>query len=332
MTLPAADPSPTIPSLPLLDVRALRVHIPTPGGLARAVDGVDLRLSPGERLGLVGESGCGKSLTARAIIGLLPASARVTGAIDVEGRDTLPMPANERRALRGKGIAMVFQDPMTYLNPVFTVGNQIAEALPKPMTAIERRARVVELLRRVRLPEPECAADSYPWQLSGGMRQRALIAMAIAASPRLLIADEPTTALDVSVQAAVLDLLDDLVREAGMSLLLISHDLGVVARVCDRVAVMYAGRIVEEGPARAVLGEPAHPYTRGLLGALRALDAGRVAATIPGQVHPPTDHPPGCRFHPRCPVVIDRCRVEDPTPRAVATGHVAVCHVLDGKA
>ncbi len=324
----ATAPTPVSPPAPLLDIRDLRVHIPVPGGLARAVDGVDLRIAPGERVGLVGESGCGKSLTARAVIGLLPKSARVTGAVSFDGRDSVSMPEPERRALRGSGIAMVFQDPMTYLNPVFTVGNQIAEALPSSIATAERPARVVELLRRVRLPEPERAAASYPWQLSGGMRQRALIAMAIAASPRLLIADEPTTALDVTVQAGVLDLLDDLVRETGMSLLLISHDLGVVARVCDRVAVMYAGKIVEEGTAAGVLGAPAHPYTRGLLGALRALDAGRVSATIPGQVHPPTHHPPGCRFHPRCRDAIDRCRREEPGMRPVGDGLVAACHLV----
>ncbi|MCL4233171.1 MAG: ABC transporter ATP-binding protein [Deltaproteobacteria bacterium] len=316
-------------SHPLLDVRELRVQIPTPGGLARPVDGIDLRLAPGERLGLVGESGCGKSLTARAAIGLLPASARVTGSIAFEGRDVVSMTPSECRAIRGSGIAMVFQDPMTYLNPVFTVANQIAEALPGSIATSKRRERVVELLRRVRLPEPERAATSYPWQLSGGMRQRALIAMAIAASPRLLIADEPTTALDVTVQAGVLDLLDDLVRETGMSLLLISHDLGVVARVCDRVAVMYAGKIVEEGTAAGVLGAPAHPYARGLLGALRALDAGRVSATIPGQVHPPTSHPAGCRFHPRCRDAIDRCRSEEPALRAVGDGRAAACHLVE---
>ncbi|MCC6160017.1 MAG: ABC transporter ATP-binding protein [Deltaproteobacteria bacterium] len=322
-------PDPILPSSPLLDIRDLCVHIPTPGGLARAVDGVDLRLSSGERLGLVGESGCGKSLTARAAIGLLPHGARVTGRVSFDGRDTVSMPEPERRALRGSGIAMVFQDPMTYLNPVFTVGNQIAEALPGSIATSERRVRVVELLRRVRLPEPERAATSYPWQLSGGMRQRALIAMAIAASPRLLIADEPTTALDVTVQAGVLDLLDDLVRETGMSLLLISHDLGVVARVCDRVAVMYAGKIIEEGTAADVLGAPAHPYTRGLLTALRALDAGRVSATIPGQVHPPTNHPPGCRFHPRCRDAIERCRNEEPTMRGIGAGRTAACHLVE---
>lgn len=315
--------------MPLLRIRDLTVRFSTPRGPSRAVDGVSFDIESGGRFGLAGESGCGKSLTARAAMGLAPVGAEVGGSIVFDDAVDVSLgPA--RRRLRGREMGMVFQDPMTYLNPVFTVGEQIAESLRhhRGMNRSEARDEAVSLLAQVRIPEPERAARSYPWQLSGGMRQRALIAVAVAASPRLLIADEPTTALDLTVRAGILALINEWVAVRNMALWMISHDWSVIESACDVVAVMYAGRIVEQGSVREVVARPAHPYTRALMAARSAMDEGRVVDPIPGQVHPPTAHPPGCRFHPRCAEVFAPCSEREPAATQVSEGHWARCHRL----
>ncbi len=318
----------------LLSVTDLTVHFETAGEIARAVDGVSFSIEAAEKFGLVGESGCGKSVSALAILGLLPKRiTRVSGRADLSGTgDLLSLSESGLRPVRGRLVSMVFQNPMTYLNPVFTVGGQVAEVLRlhQGMSKKDAWAAAVDLLERVRIRRPGLCAESYPWQLSGGMRQRVLIAMALACKPRLLIADEPTNALDVTVQAGILDLLEELADGLGAALWLISHDLGVIARTCDTVAVMYAGRIVERGAVREVVRTPAHPYTEGLFGAVRGLSEGRMRSTIPGQVHPATRHPAGCRFHPRCRKVMDVCRTEDPREISLSPTHGAACHLLAG--
>ncbi len=311
--------------MPLLAIEGLRVRF----GRAYPVDGVDLRLDAGQTLGLVGESGCGKTLTALAILRLVPPPGRIAGgSIGFAGRDLLACEEAAMRAVRGAAIGMVFQEPMTALNPVLTVGAQIAEAVTLHERVGRRaaRARAIEMLRLVEIPAPERRVDAYPHQLSGGMRQRVMLAIALACRPQLLIADEPTTALDVTIQAQILDLIGALQRELGMALLLVTHDLGVVAERADTVAIMYAGRVVETGPAARVLGAPRHPYTRGLLASLPRLGAagGRLAA-IPGTVPDAAQLPSGCRFRDRCPDAIAACAEIDPTLQPVAPDQQAAC-------
>ncbi|MBI4740143.1 MAG: ABC transporter ATP-binding protein, partial [Betaproteobacteria bacterium] len=298
-----------------------------------AVDGVDFELRAGETLALLGESGCGKSATALALLRLLPAAGRILGGeVLFEGADLLQLPEAEMRAVRGGGMAMIFQEPATSLNPVLTVGRQIGEVLERhlALTGQLARQRSVELLTAVGIADPQRSLDEYPFQLSGGMKQRVMIAVALAGNPRLLIADEPTTALDVTIQAQILDLLRKLQAERGMGMLLITHDLGVVAQMAQRVAVMYAGEIVEEAPRAAFFGAPRHPYTQKLFAALPDLArrGGRLE-TIPGQVPALAAMPAGCRFAARCPHAWKRCREEWPEWREIAEGHRVRCHLLD---
>ena len=323
---------------PLLDVRGLTTEfISGREGVRRAVrpaDGVSFDLRRGEVLALAGESGSGKSITALSILRLVPPPGRITaGSIRFEDRDLLALDDHQLRRVRGARIGVVFQEPMTALNPVFTVGDQLAEALAVHAVAkgAAARARAVELLEAVRIPEPARRARDFPHQLSGGMRQRVLIAAAIACRPPLVIADEPTTALDATIQADILDLLASLRREFGLSLLLITHDLGIVAHVADRVAVMYAGRIVETGPARDVLASPGHPYTRGLLASLPGRRPGTRLETIPGAVPDLATLPPGCAFAPRCPDRFDACNGSRPDAYPVSPGRAARCF-LHGEA
>ena len=319
---------------PLLDVRGLRTaFVVARGGAARtvrAVDGVSLQVRRGETLGLVGESGCGKSVTALSIIRLVQAPGRITGgAVVFEGRDLTLLTEPEMQRVRGARIGFVFQEPMTALNPVFTIGDQVAESLVVHglATRAAARTRAVELLEAVRIPEPAKRAGDYPHQLSGGMRQRALIAAAISCRPSLLIADEPTTALDVTIQAEILDLLREMRAQFGLALLLITHDLGVVAHLADRVAIMYAGRIVEEGPTATVLSQPAHPYTRGLLRSLPGSAPGTRLRAIPGAVPDLSALPAGCAFSPRCGDREARCDQRPPEPTALDPDHHTRCYL-----
>jgi oligopeptide/dipeptide ABC transporter ATP-binding protein len=316
----------------LLDVRNLIVDLPTAAGWIRPVNDVSFRLAPAESLGLVGESGSGKTMLALALMGLLPPGASVGGAAVLQRSGTSESnlaQMNEKawRAVRGREVAMVFQEPMTSLNPVMRIGAQIEEAVRAhgpTLSKDQARHRVLEALRHASVPEPEVRAEQFPHQLSGGLRQRAMIAMALAAGPKLLIADEPTTALDVTVQKQILDLLDRLRRELKLGLLFITHDLGVVAQVADRVAVMYAGRIVEEGPATDVLRAPRHPYTQGLLAASPSLQK-RKLTPIPGTVPQLTALPPGCAFEPRCAFRRTDCTVAVPELRRASATHAARC-------
>jgi oligopeptide/dipeptide ABC transporter ATP-binding protein len=300
----------------LLEVRNLHTYFQTREGLVCAVEGVSFYLDRGELLGLVGESGCGKSITAVSIMRLVaPPGKIVAGEILFEGRDLLKLSNAEMRSMRGNDVAMIFQDPMTSLNPVFTVGEQIAEALRlhRKLSRKAARAAAVEAMREVSIPDPELRVNDYPHQLSGGMRQRVMIAMALACDPKVLIADEPTTALDVTIQAQILELLNNLRRTRDLAVLLITHDLGVVAEVADRVAVMYTGKIVEESPVDELFARPKHPYTEGLLRSVPKLTAKDVARktrlqTIEGTVPRPTALPSGCHFEPRCPYRMPRCR------------------------
>jgi peptide/nickel transport system ATP-binding protein len=302
---------------PLLAIENLRVVFHGDRGRRTvAVDGVDISLARGSTLGLVGESGCGKSVTSLAVMGLLPAqSAEVTGSVTFDGVSLLDLPDRDLRDLRGDRMAMIFQEPMTSLNPSYTIGEQIAEVLVRHRGASEREARdkAIALLRRAGIPSPEHRIDDYPHKLSGGMRQRAMIAIALACGPELLIADEPTTALDVTIQAQILDLMRDLKRTSDAAIILITHDLGVVAEVCDEVAVMYAGEIVERAPADALFEAPQHPYTVGLLASIPRLDlrADRLAV-IEGVVPDMASPPIGCRFADRCPFVLEECRAAPP--------------------
>jgi len=329
---------------PLLDARGLTVELPTAAGWVRPVNEVSLSIAAGESLGLVGESGSGKTMLALALMGLLPAGARVggeawlgekaTGAGESAlgsgapaGKDLCALKEREWRAVRGGEIAMVFQEPMTSLNPVMRIGAQIEEAIrahESGLTEKDVKKRAVEALERAAVTEPGIRAQQFPHQLSGGLRQRAMIAMALAAGPRLLVADEPTTALDVTVQKQILDLLDRLRRELRLGLLFITHDLGLVAQVADRVAVMYAGRIIEEGPASEVLAAPRHPYTQGLLKASPTLERGKLSP-IPGSVPQLTAPPPGCAFEPRCSLRRADCTVAVPDLRAAGGTHTARC-------
>jgi oligopeptide/dipeptide ABC transporter ATP-binding protein len=298
-------------------VRDLVVTIDAEDRTSRPVDGVSFAIAPGRTLGLVGESGCGKSLTALALLRLLPRPvARVErGTVELDGLDLLALDSRALRRVRGDRVAMVFQEPMTSLNPVFSCGEQIAETLRlhRGLSRRESTARAVELLAEVRIPEPARRARQYPHELSGGMRQRVMIAMAVACEPEVLVADEPTTALDVTVQAAILELLDQLQSRRGMAVLHITHDLAVIAERAHEVAVMYAGRIVEQAPVVALFAAPAHPYTLGLLASRPRLGARRDRLpAVPGRVPDPFARPPGCAFHPRCPFAKERCRHEDP--------------------
>jgi oligopeptide/dipeptide ABC transporter ATP-binding protein len=298
----------------LLQVNNLRTHFATRSGLVRAVDGVSFYVDRGELLGLVGESGCGKSMTALSVMRLIaPPGKIVEGEILFDDKDLLKLSDAEMRQIRGDDIAMIFQDPMTSLNPVFTVGEQIAEALRlhRKLSNKDAKRAAIEAMREVAIPDPGRRVDDYPHQLSGGMRQRVMIAMALACNPKLLIADEPTTALDVTIQAQILELLDELRKQRELAVLLITHDLGVVAEVADRVAVMYTGRIVEESPVDELFARPKHPYTEGLLRSVPKLsgDVGtkKRLETIEGTVPSPTDLPPGCHFAPRCSLRMPRC-------------------------
>ena len=317
------------PNGPLLELRRLAVSFATDDGTVHAVDGIDLALARGRTLGLVGESGCGKSVTSLAIMGLLPPeNSKVNGEIHFEGRNLLTLNADTMRDLRGARLAMIFQEPMTSLNPAYTVGDQIVEAIQRHqgLSAADARTRAIEMLRIVRIPSPERRVDDYPHKLSGGMRQRAMIAMALACGPELLIADEPTTALDVTIQAQILDLMRGLRRDTGTAIILITHDLGVVAEMADDVAVMYAGQIVERAPVRELFARPEHPYTVGLLGSIPRLDEKRERLpSIEGRVPDMTRPPAGCRFAARCPFVEPACRDAEPALVEVAPGHLTRC-------
>ncbi|HEY0525665.1 MAG TPA: ABC transporter ATP-binding protein [Stellaceae bacterium] len=319
------------PAPPLLDVRDLRTYFATDDGEFRAVDGVSLSISPGWTLGVVGESGCGKSITSLSIMGLVPQPpGRIAGGqVLFDGADLLKLPPSALRDLRGSALSMIFQEPMTSLNPAFTVGNQIVEVVRRHRRATSRagaRDHAVEMLRKVGIPSPERRVDEYPHKLSGGMRQRVMIAMALACNPKLLIADEPTTALDVTIQAQIIDLMRALRDETGTAIMLITHDLGVIAELADEVIVMYAGKVVERSPVAALFEDPQHPYTVGLLGAIPKLHADQPRlATIEGTVPNPRDMPAGCRFNPRCPFAVDRCRREEPPLAEVRPGHAAAC-------
>jgi peptide/nickel transport system ATP-binding protein len=316
-------------SAPLLELKQLAVSFATDDGTVCAVDGIDLALQRGRTLGLVGESGCGKSVTSLAVMGLLPPeNSHVRGEVRFEGRDLLAVSQHELRDLRGARLAMIFQEPMTSLNPAFTVGDQIVEAIRRhsDASAAEARAKAIEMLRRVRIPSPEKRVDDYPHKLSGGQRQRVMIAMALACGPDLLIADEPTTALDVTIQAQILDLMRGLRRDTGTAIILITHDLGVVAEMADDVAVMYAGQIVEWAPVKALFARPEHPYTVGLLGSIPQLDRRRERLpSIEGRVPDMTQPPDGCRFAARCPFVQPACRNRVPPLAEVAPGHLTRC-------
>jgi oligopeptide transport system ATP-binding protein len=318
---------------PLLEVRNLRTEFVTQEGIVHAVNGISYTLHEGEALGIVGESGCGKSVSALSLMRLVPSPPGriVSGEVLFEGRDLLKLKDEEMRRIRGNKIAMIFQDPMTSLNPVLTIGRQISEALElhKGLDRRAARKRTIELLEMVGIPSARTRVDDYPHQFSGGMRQRVMIAMAISCEPRLLIADEPTTALDVTIQAQILDLINRLRRELGMALILITHDLGVVAGVCDRIAVMYAGYIVEEASAEDLFSDPRHPYTLGLLRSVPRIDQPRRERLIPIEGFPPDliYLPQGCPFVPRCAYAVERCELENPALRPVAPGHRVACWV-----
>jgi peptide/nickel transport system ATP-binding protein len=317
----------------LLEVRGLKTHFKTDDGMVQAVDGIDLYVDEGETLGVVGESGCGKSVTAFTIMGLvpIPPARIVAGEILWRGKDLLKATPAEMRAIRAKEIAMVFQEPMTSLNPVYAVGEQIAESVRLHMKASRRAAmdRAIEMLDLVRIPNAKRRVNDFPHQFSGGMRQRVMIAMALSCNPRLLIADEPTTALDVTIQAQILDLLGDLQSKMGMAVMLITHAMGVIAEVADRVMVMYAGKVVEEAPVGELFAAPRHPYTQGLIRSIPRIDLSAVQkirleaikGTVPSLLGPP----PGCRFAPRCPHAMPVCTEAIPALKEVSPGHRVAC-------
>ena len=321
----------------MLAVTDLRVTLPTPRGPAQALRGVSFTLERGQTLGLIGESGCGKSMTALALMGLLPERAALAGSIRLHGQELVGLADAAMCGLRGHRIGMVFQEPMTALNPLHTIAHQVAEPLRLHMglSRAAARAEALRQLDRVQLPNAAQRLDAHPHQLSGGQRQRVMIAMALACGPDLLIADEPTTALDATIQAEILDLISTLVRDSGMALLLISHDLGVMARTVGRVLVMYGGTVVESGPTAAVFAHLAHPYTRGLFAARPRMGTPRVngrkplLATIPGRVPELVDMPPGCPFVDRCAWVVDACRAALPAPASVGPAHTARCIRID---
>ncbi len=315
---------------PLLEVKDLRTSFLTEAGEIRAVDGVSFAVEPGKLMGLVGESGSGKTVSVLSIMRLLPESARIVGgSIRFEGEELLALDEPRMRAIRGAKIAMVFQEPMTSLNPVFTIGNQIGEAirLHQRTDRAETRRRTIEALRMVGIADPERRIDDYPHQLSGGMRQRVMIAMALACRPRLLIADEPTTALDVTIQAQILDLIRELQRQLGLAVILVTHDLGIVAEYADDVTILYAARVMEQTAASELFREPLNPYTRGLLQSIPGIDATRprLLNAIPGTIPSPLNPPSGCRFHPRCPNAIDDCARIVPPLEAKQPNHYVAC-------
>ena len=319
--------------MPLLRIQELHTQFETKQGTVRAVDGLSLDLYEGEVLGLVGESGCGKTMTALSIMGLLPGNGRaVAGAINFEGKNLLQCSGEEMKKIRGGKIAMVFQEPMTALTPTMTIGRQISEAMEihLALSREEARERALELLEHVGIPSPRARFDNYIHQFSGGMRQRVMIAIAFSCEPRLLLADEPTTALDVTVQAQILDLIKQLAQEAGMTALFITHDMGIVAGSCDRVAVMYAGRMVEIGPVDDVLLNPRHPYTQGLLGSVPSLESrpGDRLYSISGLPPDLVSLPTGCKFWPRCPLADDRCKEEEPVLEQYGESRAACWKVM----
>lgn len=320
-------------SPPLLEVEGLRTYFHTDEGVAKAVDGVSFSVQRGKTLAIVGESGCGKTVTALSVLRLIPVPpGRIEGGrILLEGRNLLDLPPGEMRKVCGGDVAMIFQEPATSLNPVFTIGNQIAEAirLHRDVPRSQVRSEVLKALRDVQISEPERRIDQYPHELSGGMKQRAMIAMALSCNPKLLIADEPTTAVDVTIQAGILDLLRRTQAEHGMSLLLITHDLGVVAEMADDVVVMYAGKVVEQAPVGELFASPLHPYTQGLFASLPRVDqkGGRLTA-IEGTVPSPTHFPTGCRFRDRCPLAVEQCQQEPPLEEK-APGHWVACWMVE---
>jgi len=323
----------------ILEIKNLQVTFYTEDGIVRALQGVSYEVPDNETLGVVGESGCGKSVTALTVMRLLPKpQARVEGGeIWFKDKETgqeiniLEQSEEHMRHIRGNKISMIFQEPMTALNPVYTVGDQIMEAIMvhnPDISKKEARERAIEMLKVVGIPAPEKRVDDYPHQMSGGMRQRVMIAMALSTNPEILIADEPTTALDVTIQAQILDLMNRLQEQFGMSIILITHNLGVVAQNADRIAVMYLGRIVEKAAVRDIFHNPKHPYTEGLLASVPRLDKGGLKERLPGitgNLPSPYNPPPGCKFHPRCPYAFDRCRVEEPPEVEVSPGHIVCC-------
>ena len=337
MTIAVAEeigPRPAPGRQPLLEVDDLKTYFFTRDGVVRAVDGLSFSVARGETLAIVGESGCGKSVTSLSILRLIasPPGRTVAGRVVFEGRDLLALPEPEMRTVRGDAISMIFQEPMTSLNPVLTIGRQIAEVLTlhRGLSNQEATRRAVEMLKLVHIPEPERRIDEYPHELSGGMRQRVMIAMALACEPRLLIADEPTTALDVTIQAQILELMRELKGRTGAAIVLITHDLGVVAEMAERVVVMYAGRKVEEAPVAELFARPRHPYTRGLLASIPKLRASgthavkrlsEIAGTVPSLAEPIA----GCAFAPRCAYATERCRSEYPPLEEAAPGHLVAC-------
>jgi peptide/nickel transport system ATP-binding protein len=325
-------------SEPLLEIRGLKTQFATDNGMVRAVDGVDITIGRGETVGVVGESGCGKTVTAMSVLKLIamPPGRIVEGQILWQGRDLIPLQNNELDEIRTKEIAMVFQEPMTSLNPVYTVGEQIAEGLRRHENLSRRAAmeKTVEMLRLVQIPNPQKRVTDYPHQFSGGMRQRVMIAMALSCGPKLLIADEPTTALDVTIQAQILELLADMKSRFGMAVMLITHAMGVVAETAQRVVVMYAGRVIEEAPVDELFANPRHPYTQGLIRSIPRIDR---AATekkrleaIPGVVPSLINPPQGCRFAPRCRFAMPACRLAIPPLRDVGGGHKVACILEPG--
>ena len=315
---------------PLLEIRSLSTHFFTEEGVVRAVENISFEINPGEILSLVGESGCGKSVTGLSILRLIPSPPGriVNGEILFDRINLVQLKEKEMEKIRGNDISMIFQEPMTSLNPVFTIGDQIMEAIifHQGLSKAKSRERAIEMLDRVRIPAPEMRVDAYPHQLSGGMRQRAMIAMALSCQPKLLIADEPTTALDVTIQSQVLNLLREIQREMEMSVMLITHDLGVVAEIADRVAIMYAGRMMEYGPIDAIFSKVRHPYTKGLLDSIPQLrEKKKRLDAIPGQVPDPMNLPVGCKFHPRCYLMIEECKKAEPPLVQVNGDHFSRC-------
>jgi len=322
------------PAKAQIEIRNLQTHFFTGEGVVKAVEGVSLSVAKGETLGVVGESGCGKSVTALSVLRLVAHPGRVVGGeILLDGIDLLSLSEDAMRGVRGNRVSMIFQEPMTSLNPVYRIGTQIMEAIRvhEKVSKAEARDRAIDVLRKVKIPSPEKRVDEYPHQLSGGMRQRVMIAMALSCGPEVLIADEPTTALDVTIQAQIMDLLDELQRDLRMSILLITHNLGLVADAADSIAVMYSGRVVEYADTRAVFAMPLHPYTHGLLRSVPVLGMSKKEklSVIPGAVPNPLEAPTGCRFHPRCPLAIDRCKVEVPSLAEHVDGHFAACHLIE---
>lgn len=320
--------------MPLLDVRGLKTYFYTSRGVVKAVDGVSFAVNEDEVFCLVGETGCGKSVTCLSIMRLISHPGRiVNGSILYKGKDLLKLPESEMQRIRGREIAMIFQNPMNSLNPVFTIGYQIAEA---PITHFnlssqEGWKRAVELIGNVKMPDPEVRAKSFPHVLSGGMRQRSMIAMMISCEPKLLIADEPTTSVDVTIQAQLMQLLKEIKEKRKMSIILITHNFGLVAEMGDRVAVMYCGKVVEIGSVREIFRKPLHPYTQGLMRCLPiGFERKKELDSIPGTLPNPTNPPPGCRFHPRCKYAIEKCKLQEPSLTEMGKGHLVACHLYGG--